>query len=469
MIRFRMEWQDAPGVRDTVLARSWCRLVIEAGGRLVTEAVHDASNSLRGGVHGSAFPLGRWIVENWWFLLNESYRFPARYASRDLARTLADRAWVQRHSLLAAREGGALPDLTLHRDEEKVVARWAPDGTASTHPSLRFTGEGEIHLDVADAERGLADAVQAVMDRIDGFEEPEAKAFRRDWAAITKATEQERRLCEWSARLGIDPFDPKELTDDLAKTLPEWMSDLDVPLRDDLLDAERPQTLQKDMEWLRRAEALAADAGSAPNREPTFRPGGRPPPVGVLAAARDSEAVRPDTDTGTAHGLGYACAASLRRHLSPADGHDPIGDMDEVLVRLGWAQSPSRTMEPEPGSPLEAAVTRSGDGAPVAVVGNAETDTKGHRFRLARSIFFRHFSRNREANRRLVTEAHTREQRASRAFAAEFLAPAAGLSQHVGRRVSSREIDDLAHHYGISAWVIGHQIQNHRLAWISDS
>ena len=32
MIRFRMEWQDAPGVRDTVLARTWCRLVIEAGG-----------------------------------------------------------------------------------------------------------------------------------------------------------------------------------------------------------------------------------------------------------------------------------------------------------------------------------------------------------------------------------------------------------------------------------------------------
>ena len=59
MIRFRMEWQDAPGVRDTVLARSWCRFVIEADGRLVTEAVHGAFESLRGSIHGSAFPLGR--------------------------------------------------------------------------------------------------------------------------------------------------------------------------------------------------------------------------------------------------------------------------------------------------------------------------------------------------------------------------------------------------------------------------
>ena len=219
MIRFHMEWQDAPGVRDTVLARTWCRLVIEADGHLVTEAVHDASDSLRGGIYGSAFPLARWIVENWWFLLNESYRFPTHNASRDLARTLQGWAWVQRHSLLAAREGGALPDLTLHRDEEKVVARWTPDGTASIHPPLRFTGEGEIYLDVADAEGGLAEAVQAVMDRLDGFEEPEVRAFRQDWAAVTGATEQERRLCEWSARLGIDPFDPEELTDEMAETL----------------------------------------------------------------------------------------------------------------------------------------------------------------------------------------------------------------------------------------------------------
>ena len=77
MIRFRMEWREAPGVTDAVLARTWCRLVIEAGGRLVTEVVHGTSASLRGGVYGSAFPLCQWLVENWWFLLNEASRFPA--------------------------------------------------------------------------------------------------------------------------------------------------------------------------------------------------------------------------------------------------------------------------------------------------------------------------------------------------------------------------------------------------------
>ena len=468
MIRFRMEWQDAPGVRDPVLARTWCRLVIEAGGRLVTQAIDSRSESVRGGVYGSAFPLGRWIVENWWFLLNESYRFPARYSSRDLARVPRDRVWAQRHSLLAAREGGALPDLTLHRDDErKVVARWAPDGGGSDHPSLCFAGQGEEHLELADAERGLAEAVEAVMDRLEGFEEPEVSAFREDWAAITGATEQERRLCEWSARLGIDPFDPQELTNELAEALPKLVAGLEAPLRDDLLDAERPQTLHRDIEWLRRAESLAADAGSARHREPVLSGRSGRGPAGGLAATRDLEAVRSRVDAGTAHDLGYRCAAAVRRHLSPMDGHEPIGDLDELLVRLGWAQSPSRTMEPEPESPLEGALTRSDDGAPVAIVSDSGPD--GNRFRLARSIFFRHFSRNRDADRRLVTEAHTREQRASRAFAAEFLAPAAGLSRRIGGRVSRSEIDDLAHHYGISPFVVSHQIQNHRLAWISDS
>ena len=109
MLRFRVEWQDAPGVRDSVLARTWCRLVIEAGGRLVTEVIDARSRSLRGGIYGSVFPLSQWIVENWWFLLNESYRFPAACSSHELARTPADRAWAQRHSVLAARQGGRCP------------------------------------------------------------------------------------------------------------------------------------------------------------------------------------------------------------------------------------------------------------------------------------------------------------------------------------------------------------------------
>ena len=133
MIRFRVEWQDAPGVRDTVLARTWCRLAIEAGGRLVTECLDDRSRSLRGGIYGSVFPLSQWIVENWWFLLNESYRFLAAYGSRDLARTSGDGAWIQRHRM---RSRSSLPVLQAAAAMKNSITLDVNDATYSldVHP-----------------------------------------------------------------------------------------------------------------------------------------------------------------------------------------------------------------------------------------------------------------------------------------------------------------------------------------------
>ena len=441
MIRFRVEWQDAPGVKDAVLARTWCRLAIEAGGRLVTEVLDDRSRSLRGGIYGSAFPLSQWIVENWWFLLNESYRFPAAYGSRDLARTPGDRAWIQRHSMLAARQGGVLPDLTIYRDEGSVVARWMPDVEDTTHPFLRFTGSGEVQMDPDEAKRGLAELVELVMGRLEGFPDTEVGMLRSEWVGIQESMGQARELCEWSARLGLDPHDPDELTEDEAGAIMSLVSPLEDSVRNDLLDAEQLRSLRADLEWLNQAQSLAADAGGPVNPVPTMS----------------------KVEGKTAHELGYTCATALRHHLCASDKCEPIGDMDDTLHRLGWAQSPSRTLGAHSEGPLKVAVERSDGGASVAVA--PESDACGERFGLARSIFLRHFSDG--GCRRLVTEAHTWEQRASRAFAAEFLAPAAGLSRHIGERVSHGEIDHLAEHYEVSPSVVVHQIQNHRLAWIN--
>ena len=78
MIEFRVEWQDAPGVRDPVLARSWCRLTMDVDGQVVTRAIDHRSESLRDGIYGSALPLCSWMVENWWCLQHEAYRFHRR-------------------------------------------------------------------------------------------------------------------------------------------------------------------------------------------------------------------------------------------------------------------------------------------------------------------------------------------------------------------------------------------------------
>lgn len=443
VLRFRIEWQEAPGFRVGVLARTWGRLVIEAGGRLVTQAIDSRSESLRGGVYGSVLPLCQWVLENWWFLLNESYQFPVPHAARELAKSPTDRPWVQRHSLLAAREGGALPDLMIFRDDRAVVARWTSDQEASIHPFLRFTGSGEVQMDPAEAEHGLSELVKEVLERLAGIEDPDAKSLREEWAAVLASMQSERERCEWSARLGLDPYNADDLTEEVADMLSGRVSGLEASTRNDLLDAGQALNLQEDLEWLDKAHSAALDAGA---------------PTG--AEVRLTRA----TDARTAHELGYACAQATRQYLSESDGQEPVGDMDDVLHRLGWAQSPSRTVAVQPKGRLEAVLERSDEGGSVAVAHDG--DAAGNRFRLARAAFLRHFGSHREG-RRIVTKAYTVEQRESRAFAAELLAPAVDIAKHIGDQVSPDEIDQLAQRYKVSPFVVSRQIQNHRLGWIN--
>ena len=66
----------------------------------------------------------------------------------------------------------------------------------------------------------------------------------------------------------------------------------------------------------------------------------------------------------------------------------------------------------------------------------------------------------------LITRAHSERQRRNRAFAAEFLAPADGLMKMVAARpaVDLSDIDEIAERFGVSPFVVKHQIENHNLA-----
>jgi hypothetical protein len=67
----------------------------------------------------------------------------------------------------------------------------------------------------------------------------------------------------------------------------------------------------------------------------------------------------------------------------------------------------------------------------------------------------------------LLSSAITQPQKRSRAFAAELLAPANVLKQHLTSGfVDEEEIEKLARDFGVSSYVISHQITNHKLAEI---
>ena len=68
----------------------------------------------------------------------------------------------------------------------------------------------------------------------------------------------------------------------------------------------------------------------------------------------------------------------------------------------------------------------------------------------------------------LLSSLTTERQAQSRAFAAEFLAPAVSLRRRIpGDYVEDERIDDLGREFGVSSELIRRQIRNHHLATIA--
>ncbi|MBI1900751.1 MAG: hypothetical protein HYS13_06530, partial [Planctomycetia bacterium] len=162
----------------------------------------------------------------------------------------------------------------------------------------------------------------------------------------------------------------------------------------------------------------------------------------------------------TAHALGYERARSLRQQngLPP----EPISDLGKLLQSAcGWPPDHEINISGTTEN-LSALVGRDSEGK-ARVIG----PRLGHwaqRFRLARSLYFLADPANEHV--RLVTSAHTWDQRASRSFAAELLAPAEALRGKVQGTASIDHIDKLAHAFDVNPTVIERQLRNHRIAWV---
>ena len=449
MIDFHIDWKDAPGVRDPVLARTWCALTISVRGEPVTRVSDRRTKGWRNSVYGSVFPLCNWVVDNLWFLLYEPYRWAVPYGSRDLARNDADRPWVHRHSLLSAREGGALPDLTIFRDGDAVLARWLQDGGDASHPFLRFVQEGQAHLPPEAVHASIEKFVDTVLARVVDLPHAEVAQLRDDWADLRRLTADEANLCAWSARLGINAHYDDELSDSDAERLKSTIGRLEGRIADDLLDATDIGTISDDLDWIEEAHSqarIARRTSASAKNEPL-----RQPWRGSL-----------DRHERTAYAAGYRQARALRQRSDM--GIERLPDLAVLMRRLGWADEPMVRTKSAPSTGVYAVVDYGRDDVPV-VAAHPPARQTSERFLLARSLFLQACSPSSE--RRLVTASHTWDQRASRAFAAELLVPAAALRQRLrDRAVSTREVAQYADEFLVDPPLIEHQLENHALAHV---
>jgi hypothetical protein len=353
------------------------------------------------------------------------------------------RRWVQRHNLLAARDGGALPDLTVFRDGDDVLLQLEADPVLPTAVRIRFIGQGRLRVTAAELEHSLRSFIEAVLSRLEealpGNEEVER--VNKAWCAIHAADPAEAALCQSLAIMGVDPYDPDEADDTLIEVVERCIRILPAELRADLFEGSDPQSLVNNLEWVERERiGLRDDLSGA--RFPTINP--------VTAS--------------TPHEIGYLTARGVRSELLGMANDVPLPDLTSVLVdRLGWAAQSSRLASA--GIQLDGMVGLDDATSALVLVTADNRSERAERFRLARAAFFP-VSRGLGTTGRLLTESATPPQRAARAFAAELLVPAAALAKRVSGRLSDQELDDLAAEFVVNPLVILHQVENHDLGYV---
>ena len=337
-----------------------------------------------------------------------------------------------------------MPDLTIMGDEDEVLLQWEADPAETPTAHLRFVGQGKVRLPIAEVERALGALVGSVLARLleelEGNEEVERTV--EAWDAIRSADLDEKQLCRSLAMLGVDPYDPDEATPELIQVVERAIGALSAELRNDFFVGSDPWSIQDDLSWVDRARS------------------GLGPPVDP---ARWKTL---DWTSGeTAHETGYRLARRVRSELLKERPDEQLEDLPGLLVdRLGWAPDCSR--EAEGQTRLDGMIGLDAThSAPLLVVANRRSEA-ADRFRLARAAFFP-VAGCLGTTARLLTRSVTRDQRASRAFAAELLAPAAALERRISGWLNEQDVEDLAAELVVSPQVIRHQVENHGLAYLA--
>ena len=74
--------------------------------------------------------------------------------------------------------------------------------------------------------------------------------IREHWRAIQAADGEEQAFCTLAGRMGIDPYDRNEMTDEVAQFLEQTVTSPEDPLVRDLTEVARPDSIVQQWSWL---------------------------------------------------------------------------------------------------------------------------------------------------------------------------------------------------------------------------
>ena len=402
------EWVDLPSCSDEMARCTMAKLNIVVNGKLVT-----AVNDHRGDREHVLVPLhqmAEWLVANWYHLF---------YEPEDTAASQRE-GFESRHNLAFAGDGFILPPLEIVPTDGAIVMRWKR--STPEYSQIKFTRYGDERVSTDEGKEEFKSLVEAVIAR--GREKNcPLEMLEEAWQAICELDDEEKEFAQAAALLGADPF---EISDEVAREIVAVWENVLPSLRADVLRASNVEYLPKTVQWVSRGLTALAE------RQPL---GAGP---SSWASIRDS--IQPPTSP-VPWMKGYDLARKARQAASahiPEDLEVPYATVHSVSSRLqGLADTDSPVCVGTPRAP---------------------TST---RFIKARAIGV--FLSPMGSGPSLLSTLSTDFQAFTRAFAAEFLAPAEQIRALM--REGSPSETALADRFRVSKYVIRHQINNHNLGY----
>jgi len=368
------------------------------------------------------YDVAEWIALNWWPLLFEPQKGDQ---SED------DPDFRDRHWLGTARHGFALPDLwflpagnKLELSAESVYLRFA---------RLTFTEPVNESVPLLAARTALAQFVDDVVGHITdrGIRETQ---LHYAWNLVRETPPDEEQYCRLIGALGLSPYEEHDEIDNLLDKLSD---SLDERILADLFQASDVRGLARTSDLAERISVALSTAN-----EVDIRP---------LA-----DIDFPDDHAAQAWRWGVEATRNVRTHFGISN-FDPTGGAT-FFEQLGLDPTAGTHVAADETivGQVSAAIERRDASLRVVLAGAQE---RQRRFAAARAAFLG-WSTESGASR-LVTRARTREQQASRAFAAEMLAPIAYIRRNAGGgTISAWRIEELADDLGVAAQVVQYQAQN---------
>lgn len=419
-----------PAATDPVERRSWCKLRIRAGTRFATRVWDKDLGQERTELFVPAFPIAEWIVAHWWSILNEpspTDRAPSRAVSDVYFN------WIKRHCLRCADSSLLLPALYFYHDGQGLRVEWQAD-EMDVLPNMpgEFVDSYSVRLDPDDASVALGAFVRKVLGRVAGVADERVRTASATWSAIENATPDEASFCVVAGRLGVDPYDDLQMTPELSSFIEETLGDPQLPVARDLAEAGEPEAIAQQWSWIKGTVAALQLKPIAVA-------------TGVGSTVHDPSPWR----------AGYELAGLVRQRagLGQAAIVPSVGAVAEAAAGLALRAEPRNHV---PGGRLRAVVGAARDA--IVVAGPLPLRNDSRRFQEARGLYFA--VRGCQQSERLITGAHTWDQQAARAFAAELLAPREAMRAKLRGPADQATIEVLAREFGVGTVLIENQLRN---------